>query len=735
MISTVVIFTILLAYYVFWIEIYFKQQEIANVEVLNNLYIHNPDNQDLSDYQLKKDKLNGGTSLDISSNDPHLSELTLKSKEIYYPNVLERYASQSKNFISKLSLAHQMRYRPTGSIPVLLEYNKNNQTIEGSLDIGYLNIDNKSVAKIPLIQTSVLPETLIQLDAIKPLATEAINGQTILLNSTDKHRLTIYSQTRRNLLPNVDASFEGEKWHSKAHDCSDHDAGQPVISLEASNDVTEGTTAAILQSKNHTACMSKTFGIKLNPRNMYALIFDAKNITGNDIKFFYRLRGKDNQNKTGYSFSQTIMAKNQSWNTYTTVIDSQVVQKNFINPDSESTLQPNIRGNSALIDNIEYIDIYFYAPSDGTKEIATIFDNIRLSEYVIAETKEITLSTFIDRDILIQNNLNTATGITISQLLSNTNLLEGNDASFELGTWKPEAQDCSNKLPGEPAFALEHSDIATQGVKSVQISSQNHFACISKSFPLTLNPNRTYKFSFDYKNELGGQIMYYYNIHNNENKYTKFEEFVVNDSSWHTFETIIDPDIIDATAIDLYFYAPSRAGKTVINSYDNVQLKEWAPKDLGSYYIYTNNEPIISTNTPAITSSALNKWKYEALITEASGTLLVSFNNLFSTKWKLTVKNIKGQSLVENQHYQINDYGNAWWIDFTSVCTNNQCAKNVGTQSYSITIENRNLKLLYLILMITGIVAVLSSVLFYYYHLRHRRWLSKLKIATLWPFD
>jgi len=165
-------------------------------------------------------------------------------------------------------------------------------------------------------------------------------------------------------------SFEDGFWVDQVANCSSYLPGSPEISMSLRNEASEGDFSMELSSSNHFACTFKSFPISFDATKFYKLVFDYKNIEGKKIQYYYNLNNDSGevQEKFG-SFD----AKNSDWNTFETIID------------------PKIQNSSEF-------SLYFYAPSDGSKKITSLYDNIRIYEvapkeiysyYLVSSPKEI----------------------------------------------------------------------------------------------------------------------------------------------------------------------------------------------------------------------------------------------------------------------------------------------------------------------------------------------------------
>lgn len=688
---------------------------------------------------------------------------------------------------------------------------------ENIIQIKYDSVQEKLIFVIPSIQLNIngkkytskeilvysldniAPDSFIKIDENNVYKVSNNLKIEVTIGDLKNMKIKIYKSTGKNLLDPKIASFENGLWQKEAGDCSNKLPGKSNLLLSASKDATIGKISANLFSTNHYACISKTFPIGMNNDKLYQLLFDFKNITGKNIRYYYKLKGDAYNEKEGYAFAETVPAENHEWNTYSTIINPETFRKNFITPEYSRT-QANNGGSLANtlnvgiselllgdpIKKIKYIDIFFYAPSDGTREISNLYDNVQLKEYKLSESRIINFESIIDKDISFVEKITLKSEEnTFDYFVDNKNLLNSDMASFENGLWQHEADDCSNTMKGKSSIKLSESSDAKDGLISAKLSSKNHFACISKTFPVSIGNGELYKLQFDYKNLEGSKVMYYYNLRSDQEQESNSDTIETTDKDWHTYETIINPEISYVKYIDIYFYAPSNGTKEITDLYDNVHLTKWLPKDLSSYYLYVKQNIDNSPKLKTVEFKAVNMWKNKVVLHGVKDSFLLIYPEEYSGKWKafpvqsqnstillqntgnilknyfvpeiesnrqatkdeisgfitnnlisavgkdFISKNFDGsirndnlpsgwfwdtwgkRTIPEDIHYQINNYGNSWWIDVNELCKQqNLCIQNKdGTYEISLIVEYSYYKNLIIDLLISGIT--LASCLSY----------------------
>ncbi len=166
-----------------------------------------------------------------------------------------------------------------------------------------------------------------------------------------------------NLLDADVASFETGLWQQTPSDCSSKLPGNPELGIDLSSDSTSGRNSMQLMSKNHFACAWSRFPLSMSGEYQYKLKVDYKSITGGLGQMYYRLNGQDGSQVD----SQKIITSSNKWQTL------------------EMTIEPRIT-------SIDSIDIYLYAPSDGSSKVQIIYDNLRLQRSTPRDIADFTIA-------------------------------------------------------------------------------------------------------------------------------------------------------------------------------------------------------------------------------------------------------------------------------------------------------------------------------------------------------
>lgn len=254
---------------------------------------------------------------------------------------------------------------------------------------------------------------------------------------------------------------------------------------------------------------------------------------------------------------------------------------------------PNIKKISLIIPK--------YTFSLGNQEITT--QEIEMYNYEGVEKQDI-LS--LNNKLISLNMYNNNFSIKLADLSKSAikifrnfdqNLLANGNYSFENHN-EVEARNCSESMEGKPDFIASISSDGTDGAKSLKLKSNNHFACYREIYNFeNLNQKENiYKFTFDYKSDIGSKARYFVNYGYNEFRYGDMNYFnleksgdfgslLKSDILWQNEEYLFIPDK-EFNTFSYHFYAPSQ-GEQLDVSYDNVRLYRYNMIDEKSFSLDT----------------------------------------------------------------------------------------------------------------------------------------------------
>jgi len=547
---------------------------------------------------------------------------------------------------------------------------------------------------------NVIPESIVQIGNLVIDLVDYKDSFTTSIYNLNVNKILIYSIDNQNIIANDNYSFESGLWAKEVSDCSAYLAGESEISMSLSDTASQGVKSLELSSKNHFACTLNTFPVSLENDKLYKLSFDYKNIEGQEVQYYYNLSGLKDQIQEKF---ESFIITDNNWHTASHIIEPSIEQ-------------------------INNFSIYFYAPSNGVKPITNLYDNVRLISYSLTKQESAPKLNFpANYSLFNWVSLNEGDNL-FSYSGSQVNLLESYNYSFESGPWTETAIDCSDYLSGEPELGMGLNNEASQGVKSLELSSKNHFACTLNTFPVSLENDKLYKLSFDYKNIAGQKIQYYYSLKNNlEQEQDEYKTIEVDNYNWNTYETLINPELDNIKELNFYLYAPSAGDEYIVNLYDNVRLEEFAPKEIYSYYLYNQKEIDQKNSQAQVFSNPISIWKENIQIKNIKDSFLLVYPKKYSNNWKLysyqAQKNEPGifstilnKPINKNFHLQVDNYSNGWFIDPEVLCSEiNDCIKNKdGSYNINLVAEHSSNKLSIFSLVFLTLIIIMLTISFIY---------------------
>ncbi len=484
--------------------------------------------------------------------------------------------------------------------------------------------------------------------------------------------IQIYKESGSDLL----SSFEDELWQVEPNDCSDSMAGLPEMEISTSDDATEGEKSMRISSNNHYACAFHTYSVNFENDKIYELKFDYKNVSGGKMMYYYSF--KKSPQHSGYSFSEKISSRPGAWNSQHVYIDP----KNIISTDASSQVsfeqiepgnpEVNYSELGTYFDQttsggVKLVDLYLYAPSDGRNKVENLFDNVSISSYMLISSGTFDVSGVLGSyKILARFKSKFKDEENVKYVPNNQlpNILDGQSVSFEEDElWQVEPNDCSDSMAGLPEMEISTSDDATEGEKSMRISSNNHYACAFHTYSVNFENDKIYELKFDYKNVSGGKMMYYYNVSNGEQSSSQSRTITANKKTWRTEASMVDSGIINPKQLTLGLYAPSTGYNRSENLYDRIILKEFTKKDIDSYFLFTEKNNTNPTNHSHIKRDPLNYRKVE--LRSLVSPFVLKYSAPYSEKY---IAKFSSRRINNSDHYRLNKFENGWYIDPVELC-------------------------------------------------------------------
>ncbi|OFW57331.1 MAG: hypothetical protein A2W01_02410 [Candidatus Solincola sediminis] len=634
----------------------------------------------------------------------------------------------------------------------------------------WLNDNVIETRRIPVFTIDdIPPDVFLRVGGGNPVDLSRYDGgASFSLGSIRLNGIQKYTLDSANLLDEENASFEAGLWNEKPFDCSDEMPGDPQMSMEISEDATDGQEALLISSQNHYAGTLRTFPVKMQGEHVYKLSFDYRTLSGHKVMYFVDMKSARDKRK---SVTQTIATADSKWHTAEVVLDP-------------------------TYDDATEVDIWLYAPSFRNEDIVNLYDNLILTEYAVEEIPLPDSQIKSSESLELAENLSLLKGDNfVTRFWPTDNMLDQDLASFETGLWSEEPMDCSMDMEGEPIMSAEISNDASDGSQALRLSSDNHYAGSLMTFPARMERNYIYKLSFDYKTVSGNDAMYYVNMKSaSGQEKASIENLTTTDSDWHTLETALEPPFDDVTQVEVCFYAPSDGNKSIVNLYDNVKVVPYWSKNLNQCYLFSPGEVSGSGAIKAVEYKRTSRYQTKVILHGASGTLLLRSRDRFSPKWALhplektpagspslsipagyqvlekddnrqasaeevglfiaenkisavgsgfiskdfgaSIRNdnlpnpplvtaLGGNTIPEAQHFELNGHENAWLVDVDELARNGYATDSEGG-GYDVVfvIESKALLRSYAALLILGL-AILVCVAFTLFHFN--RWVKEMR--------
>lgn len=420
-------------------------------------------------------------------------------------------------------------------------------------------------------------------------------------------------------IPLNDSSFEESIWQPSVGDCCNANPGYPKISAELSDDSSYGDKSLNLTSENHCACVAQNIP-EFNNDSVYKIRIDYKHITGISPKLCIWTNGC---NKCSINRDLDNSTEWKTYDDYLTFEKCATKANIYLYSNQPSSSEPNT--------------LYFYSNSNGEQTTSNLYDNVRVEKIAPDEYSYV-------------------------NELSPTNIF--NDSSFETGTWQEKAGDCCNGNAGAPSIFAGQSEDSSDGIYSLNLTSNNHCACIAQN--INLDRSSCYTITFDYKHISG-----------------EAPKFCL----WKPELSKCDPIQILETSNDWETYSFTTCTQSIpertTNLYDNVRIEKVIFSNESGYHAQT-------------TFKKINPTRYQVKVENATQPFFLVFSESFHPEWKAYIEDkdiqftdiiaeyervkvkearhemtftpgdvfyLLKEPLSEDTHFTANGYANSWYID------------------------------------------------------------------------
>lgn len=274
-----------------------------------------------------------------------------------------------------------------------------------------------------------------------------------------------------------------------------------------------------------------------------------------------------------------------------------------------------------------------------------------------------------------------------------------NNPSFEDGLWQQEVGDCNN-YDDNRNIDMKHASDASEGSKSLQLSSKAHIAC-THAEPATVQANQKYLLSFDYKTKDGRSAGYH----------TGFDDLAESSANarlddtgntWRTFSTVITvPDGAEHLKLLFYAYPSVDPGKAGVALYDNVKLIQ-VPDVFGKFFLVGSSDQYKQSRAPRIEYTMSDPTKTTVQVRGAREPFYLSAKETYHNLWQLH----DSTGRVLPGHAKLNNTMNGWYVEPTDVCESG-CTKNAdGSYDFTLAMTFEPQHWFYIGLLVSGVTIV-----------------------------
>lgn len=509
---------------------------------------------------------------------------------------------------------------------VSVDYSNQNNSVTFYIPSQNIGFNEIEIATTPIQVFSIAsaaPETILKIqERTIDLGNPASISDRLPVSFFETPILEYRKSTTTNVLAGFNPSFEDGLWTGSVWDCTTEKEGN-VVAMNLASEASDGNKSLELSSAPGNACTNRTFNVPLGNNRLYKLSFDYNVVVGDSARYYYRL---GNEKDEKFEFSEEVFRQaqhdNSGWQRFEKILDT------------------------SQVENITMLNIHLYAPAEKGEESVVLYDNVALDEYELVNAHDVVLN--VDSDVTVASGIMLNKGENVFAYKgSEESLLPRETASFERGLWKPDVWDCTTEKEKNDVF-MKLSNDASEGLRSLELSSKPGNACTNYTFDAVLDSGFLYKLSFDYKTVKGSGVQYYYRLFSPQGDKEFSKRLSVEPKNeWQTFETMIDPEMVGSSKINIYLYAPAFLNQESVTRYDNVKLVKWVPKDLSSYYLYANNGSRYKSEQASksvVEWKPINRWKNRVVMHNVGDSFLLVYPEKFSEKWKAYINESKAES-------------------------------------------------------------------------------------------
>ncbi|MBU3668355.1 MAG: hypothetical protein FGM57_00115 [Candidatus Taylorbacteria bacterium] len=397
--------------------------------------------------------------------------------------------------------------------------------------------------------------------------------------------------------------------------------------------------------------------VAYDPNNMHILAYDYRGVVGGEAG--HVIRGFENdQNMVG----DTLILDESRWNSYL-----KIYGVNSISSTKQKLKFEFKDGNGIEYQNKKFSVLVPVASVPVDIESGYIRTQLRVGD--------------------IESLKYNQPGYTLKNVIQNGN--------FENGVWNKDVSICHKNSPLD-TFKYQgiNKEFKTDGSNSLELRAKRNVVCAKNTFPVT--SGGTYVLTFDY---WGTADKASFRIDYDDPGKTQFRDSrATKRGGWNTYEKNIQVPVGATSATVYLFSRGSESDETVVNLYDKVSLIELPNIDRSMYVV---GKRTVQHKEPAwVSYKEENPAKTTVTVTQATDPFYLGFSEAYHPDWKLRPAVTKGGISAnpmhtagvfkESDHYRINEYFNAWYVDPVTFCTTEEqsCIKHPdGTYDIRLVIE------------------------------------------------
>jgi hypothetical protein len=260
------------------------------------------------------------------------------------------------------------------------------------------------------------------------------------------------------------------------------------------------------------------------------------------------------------------------------------------------------------------------------------------------------------------------------------------NASFQSGLWQSRTGDCDHYDDQAILGMKRVTNMPATGKYALELDAARHIACTGPN-AIAVKENTKLYLGFDYQSPYTTNAAYHI-FFDDPAKTILAKELPIKDSRWHSFSTIVSvPDGATHLYLSVESFSTGSTYTNVATRYADFQLIE-VPDILGSYF-FVSHAPQANKKPRAVTFTIVNPTEKLVHIQGATTAFYLTMSEAYNPNWRLAMAGTSGSWLANTDHFQLDDFGNGWYIKVNQLCQQQKsCTKNPdGTYNLDMKIE------------------------------------------------